>query len=229
MSPLKSLIPFALLLGTVSAATSQELGAFAAAGRSSDSELGNPNGYGIRASWFPIRYLGLRFDYARYGSRATWIGSTCDAYDIVHGCSGRVTERLENEYEMSALEYSVVVPIRLYGWRVEGSIGVAKVDDEYEVRGLETGRILARSGGDRSLEYGVDDLFDLLGRDSNARLFAFGVSREGIRSWPVVVGLEWRRKTIDEYGGALDVLYWPSWYLDEFRVEEVRLHAGWRF
>ena len=233
MSSLRSLVPFVLLMGIASTAPSQELGVFASAGRSDDEQVGDPTALGIRATWFPLRYVGLRFDYARYESRGRWPGITFESCHDVLGCIDPVDENLENDFELTAFEYALVVPARAGDWRIEATLGIAKLQDRYEVRGTQTGRIVARSHADNAedpISAEFDDVLDLFGKGYNAHVYGLGVTREGIRSLPIVVGLEWRRRVNRErYGAPSDSRYWPSWYSDRLRVDEARLHASWSF
>lgn len=207
--------------------TAQEVGGFATVGWSNIDELGDPRGAGFSLSWFPVDRLGARFEYTRTESSARWASGTCDSYwPAYEGC---VEETVENESRHDVFDWALVlVPVRVQSWRLETTVGISRVDQEYEIRGVETGRLLHASYLGYGQDLGFRDLSGLFGADRNAMSWGLGVTRVGIGRLPLVLGMGWKRRSVDSFNCLADDSYCPSWH-SGFRTNEVRLNVAWGF
>lgn len=212
----------ALLLIPASTTSGQEIGILGTMGHSGDENLGDPSGRGLRFSWFPLRFLGTRFQYSTAGSSGRWMGMTCDAYWPEYSDCRDEVVRSVADFDFYDL-ILVVAPLRADGWRAEAWVGASKADFEYTIRGVETGRFLDRSYRDSPYH---DGLIDYL-KEFDESTWGVGVSREGLGDLPVVFGVEWNRRSRMESQCGTDS-FCPSWY-DGFRIQEVRAHLSWSF
>lgn len=198
----------------------QEISVLGILGRSSNDHLGDPSGAGVQVTWYPIRFVGARFEYSRAGSSARWTDTTCEAYWPIY--SDCLEEVVRNEVDFESYDWALVIaPLRARGWRAEAWIGISNADFRYAIRGVETGRLLDR--GDLYPETESDDPIDIF--DHNTTSWGLGVAREGLAGLPVVLGLEWSRRNPPDFVCPTDS-YCPSW-AGEVHLDEFRLHLGW--
>jgi hypothetical protein len=222
------MIGLAMLWPCAADLQAQEAGMFGSLGRSDVDELGDPRGGGLFFAWFPLDRLGVRFEYTRAESTARRPGTTCES-SFPFPPEGCLEETVKTDARYDVLDWGlVVVPIRISSWRLETSVGVSRVDQETEVRGLETGRVLDRTEPGTAMDLRFNDLSSFFGADRNATYWGLGVSRSGIRGMPLTLGIHWKRRSVDGPGVCNPESYCPPWW-DGFRVDEARFALGWQF
>jgi hypothetical protein len=186
-----------------------EVGAFYSVSQTGISELGHPSGPAISVTW-PIRqFAGFRLEASRLTSSPNWTATTCDEYwPLNTNCR---EERVENDFRSRHFAASLVAQLRRGAWRVEGVLGLSRIDLEHDIAGIETGRLLDRSDGESELGASWGGAF----------------VREGIGADRLSARLEWGHFAVDSRSCATDS-YCPPWW-NGFDINEFRAGASWRF
>ena len=204
-------------------ASAQEIGLFGGHAWSDRPRSGDPAFFGIRFQYRPVSRLGARVEYTGYSSSPRWVATTCDAYwPFYENCRD---ETVENGMRLRSYDFSIVaVPLLLHGWRVDLAVGISQNALEQEVRGVETGRILYTTEG-----YGgepFEDILSFLGRGGNGSVQAVTLSRVGIRELPIVLGVSYRRRSVDTPSCGTDSY---CLYTGDLHLSELALHGSWSF
>jgi hypothetical protein len=186
-----------------------EVGAFATLGRTGVRELGNPRGFGLSVTWPLGDIAGFRLEGNRTSSSPRWT-ATCEV-PLSDDCQ---EETVENEVRgMQVAALLVTAPFRHSGWRVEGIVGVTRLQFSHEVAGVESGRLLPQSS-DKEAAFSTS--------------FGAAVVHEGLGTDRLRARLEWRharmRGNITSCPADACPIQW-----DDFGVDELRLGAAWRF
>ena len=189
-----------------------EVGAFATLGRTAVRELGNPAGFGLSVTWPLAEIAGFRLEGSRTSSSPRWMVSTCEVYRPINtDCREETVETDVRGMQVAAL--LVMAPLRHSGWRVEGIVGVTRLQFSHEIAGVESSRLLRQSSDEEA---------------AFSASFGAAVVREGLGTDRLRARLGWRharmRGNITSCPAGACPIQW-----DEFGVDELRLEAAWRF
>lgn len=186
-----------------------EVGAFATVGRTGVRELGNPKGFGLSVTWPLAEIAGFRLEGSRTSSSPRWT-ATCEA-PLSDDCREETVENDVRGMQVAAL--LVTAPFRHSGWRVEGIVGVTRLQFSHEIAGVESGRLLPQSSDEEA---------------AFSASFGAAVVREGLGADRLRARLEWRharmRGNITSCPAGACPVQW-----EDFGVDELRLGAAWGF
>ena len=189
-----------------------EVGSFATLGRTGVRELGNPRGFGLSVTWPVAEIAGFRLEGSRTTSTPRWTATTCAEYWPSNtDCREETVETDVRGMQVAAL--LVMAPLRHSGWRVEGIVGVTRLQFSHEIAGVESSRLLRQSSDEEA---------------AFSASFGAAVVREGLGTDRLRARLGWRharmRGNITSCPAGACPIQW-----DEFGVDELRLEAAWRF